>query len=108
VVIEGHPKVCLVRTPSPEPQHQSVPNEINVLRSGRRLRAVRDRNELGGTVPGRNGLALRQMVDVGGSPISAENLWRAPPAGCSKGLHTAKPLIDRGLDNGYGKSAEPR
>jgi hypothetical protein len=45
VVIEGRPKGVPCAHTLPEPRHQSVPNEINVLRSRRRLRAVRDRNE---------------------------------------------------------------
>jgi hypothetical protein len=38
--------VCLVRTPFQSRRHQSVPNEINILRPERRLRAVRDRNDV--------------------------------------------------------------
>jgi hypothetical protein len=45
VVIEGRPKGAPYAHTLPEPRHQSVPNEINVLRSGRRLRAVRARND---------------------------------------------------------------
>jgi hypothetical protein len=45
VVIEGRPKGALYAHTLPEPRHQSVPNEINVLRSGRELGAVRARND---------------------------------------------------------------
>jgi hypothetical protein len=80
VVIEGRPKAGLVRTPSQSPGTDLCSTKSIFCALSADCAPCAIVTNLVGTVPTRNHLALRQMVEnVGGSPISAENLWRARP-----------------------------